>query len=113
MLADQSMQARHAIQTLNDASPGQDLAICVDHAHVVVAFSPVNPNQQRPPSLPPRQRRRRPPHHSTRSVPSPPPPPPPSRIPPPRGGGPLSGSDAAPTRGKDNKRAALCPQQRR
>src|SRR4051794_36451081 len=52
MLTDQSMQSRHAIQTLNDASLGQHLAIRVDHAHVVVAFSPVNTNEDHRTSLP-------------------------------------------------------------
>jgi hypothetical protein len=42
MLANQRMEARHAIQTLNDASLGEDLTIHVDHAHVVVTFGPVD-----------------------------------------------------------------------
>src|ERR1700730_16639811 len=42
MLTNQGMEARHAIQPLDDSAPREELAVRIDHAHVVVALGPVN-----------------------------------------------------------------------
>jgi len=51
MLADQRMQPRHAIQALNDAPLGEELAIFIDHTQVMVALGPVDTNEDHRASL--------------------------------------------------------------
>jgi hypothetical protein len=60
MLANQRMQARHAIQTFNDAALGEELAIRVDHTHVMMALGPVDTNEDHRTSLGHRSSQRNP-----------------------------------------------------